>query len=74
MFTDIKETTKQVALQGDTFDSLAYRLYGQERMSRYLRAYNREFSDTVIFNGGEELIVPLLSQAESTETLPPWRR
>lgn len=74
MFNETVETITQVALQGETFDSLAYRLYGEERMSHYLRKYNREFSDVVIFEGGEELTVPLLSQTESTETLPPWRR
>ena len=68
------ETITQIALQGDTFDSLAYRLYGEERMSHYLREYNRGYSDVVMFDGGEELIVPLLTKTESTDTLPPWRR
>jgi len=72
--SDTTEYTTQIAQQNETFDSLSYRLYGEERMSKYIRACNRQFSDTVVFEGGEELKVPLLSQSESTETLPPWRR
>ena len=68
------EYTIQTALQYETFDSLAFRLYGEERMSKYLRAYNRQFSDTVMFDGGEQIKVPILTKTESPETRPPWRR
>lgn len=65
---------KETAIQGETFDSLSYRIYGEERMSHYIRQYNEQYSDIVMFNGGEELTIPILSETESKESLAPWRR
>lgn len=64
----------ETAIQGETFDSLSYRLYGEERMSHYIRQYNTQYSDVVIFTGGEKLTIPVLSETESKESLAPWRR
>lgn len=65
---------KETAIQGETFDSLSYRIYGEEHMSHYIRQYNEQYSDIVMFNGGEELTIPILSETESKESLAPWRR
>ena len=70
----IENFIKETAIQGETFDRLAYRLYGEERMSHYIRQYNTQYSDVVIFEGGEELTIPVLSEIESKESLAPWRR
>lgn len=70
----IEDFVNETAVQGETFDSFAFRIYGEERMSHYIRQYNTQYSDTVIFNGGEELTVPVLSETESKEALAPWRR
>lgn len=71
----IVETTYiETAIQGETFDMLAYRLYTEERMSKYLRYYNPQYSDVIAFEGGEKITVPFVSEIETTESLAPWRR
>ena len=65
---------QETAVQGDTYDMLAYKLYGEERMSVYIRRYNPRYADVVIFEGGVTLTIPVLSETESKESLAPWRR
>lgn len=74
MTVTVETTYTEIAIQGETFDMLAHRLYTEERMSKYLRYYNPQYSDTLIFEGGEKITVPVVSEIESTETLAPWRR
>ncbi len=70
----VEETYIETANQGETFDMLAYRLYTEERMSWLLRSYNPQYSDVIIFEGGEKITVPIVSEVESKESLAPWRR
>ena len=65
-----------IAQGGDTWDSIAIAAYNEERMSTLLIDANRDYIDTVIFEGGEVLKVPVIDaeQVETSETLPPWRR
>ncbi len=65
-----------IAQGGDTWDSIAIAAYNEERMSTFLIDANRDYIDTVIFEGGEVLKVPVIDaeQVETSETLPPWRR
>ncbi len=74
MAVKVEGTYKEFARQGETFDMLAHRLYTEERMSKYLRYYNPQYSDVIMFSGGEKITVPILSEIESTESLAPWRR
>lgn len=74
MAVNIEGTYTEVAVQGETFDMLAYRLYTEERMSKYLRYYNPQYSDVIKFSGGEKITVPIVSEIESKESLAPWRR
>lgn len=74
MAVEIQDFYNEIAVQGETFDSMAYRLYDEERMSKYLREYNPQYSDIIVFEGGETLIVPVVNEAESKENLAPWRR
>lgn len=61
---------------GDTWDSIAIAAYNEERMSSLLIDHNRDHIDTVIFDGGEKLKVPVIdeTEVETSETMPPWRR
>ena len=59
---------------GDTFDLLAGQAYGHETMAGAIIAENPDYCDTVIFEGGEVLRLPLVDRVESPDTLPPWRR
>lgn len=61
---------------GDTWDSIAIAAYNEERMASLLIDANRNYIDTVIFDGGEKLRVPVIdeTEVETPESLPPWRR
>lgn len=62
---------------GETWDSLAFDLYTDEKMSSRLIAENKEYADVLIFEGGEVLAIPILDEDEEEETpdsMPPWRQ
>lgn len=65
---------KYIAQGGDTFDSIALAAYNEERMASTIIAANLDFCDTLIFDGGEELQIPIVETVTTPETLPPWRR
>jgi phage tail protein X len=56
----------------DTFDKIAFELYGNEMIASYLIEANPEYSDTLIFREGVLLNLPKLEQIE-TSTLPQWK-
>lgn len=61
-------------IRGDTFDALALKYYNEETLSAIIIKANRKHSDTVIFEGGETLMIPVIYGAPTPETLPPWRK
>lgn len=56
----------------DTFDKIAYELYGDEKIASYIIEANPNYSDTLVFNEGTLLYLPKLEQIE-TSTLPQWK-
>ena len=60
--------------EGDTFDELALDMYGDERLAHYIIEYNPDYADVLIFEANVELYLPIVEDAETPETLPPWRR
>ena len=60
------------AVAGDTWDSIAFEFYTDERKSSLLIQENREYADVLIFEGGELLYIPVLEEETSGST-PPWR-
>lgn len=59
--------------QGDAWDSIVYRLWGEERHMNRLIAANPDHADTLIFPAGVELCVPEQPASHSkTKELPPW--
>ena len=60
--------------EGDTFDALALEMYGEERLSHYIIEFNPDYADVLIFDANVELLLPVVEEAETPETLPPWRR
>lgn len=60
------------AVQGDTWDLIAFRMYGSEKYMKYLAEANWPLLDILVFSGGEELTVPDLPE-EASEDLPFWR-
>nr|DAL57713.1 MAG TPA_asm: baseplate wedge protein [Caudoviricetes sp.] len=60
---------------GDTWDSIAYRLFGDSKAYNSLLELNQEYSDIVIFSAGVKIKYQdkiLVKTYE--ENVPPWRR
>ena len=64
---------KYRTIQGDTWDRIARRFYGDERYLDLLMEGNPECLEYLIFPAGVELLGPEKPGAGSME-LPPWRR
>lgn len=60
-------------IQGDTWDGIAYKLYGDEKHMKELIEANWPVVDTLVFSAGVELKVPDLPEERSSD-LPIWRQ
>lgn len=59
---------KYTASLGDTWDTVAYRVSGDEFACDALRKANRPYSYALVFTGGESLIIPQdISESRTTE-------
>ena len=61
------------AVKGETFDMLARKIYGNERYAAQLLMANPDKCHLMIFEGGEVLNVPQVTETEKSP-LPPWKR
>ncbi len=59
-------------IQGDMWDSIAYKLYGNEKYMGLLMRHNVDLLDIFIFGAGTELSVPEL-ETELEADMPAWR-
>lgn len=59
-------------IQGDTWDNIALKVYGEERHADYLMENNYPFLETLVFSAGTVLNTPALPE-ERDGDLPPWR-
>jgi hypothetical protein len=60
-------------LAGDTWDSIALDFYNDESLTQPIILANLKYRDVIIFQGGENIQVPIIEQQSAT-TLPPWKR
>lgn len=60
-------------IQGDTWDRIAWLMYGEEKYMKYLIEANWPLIDTLVFGSGTEVVVPDLPE-EADEDLPYWRQ
>lgn len=62
--------------QGDTWDILAYRIYGSELYTDQLIKANYDYRNIVIFGAGVELTAPDIDTELSKieDNLPPWKQ
>lgn len=58
--------------QGDAWDSIAYKLWGEERLAHKLMQANPQHMDVLIFPAGVTLLVPHAEKKQKTFFLPPW--
>ena len=63
-----------ITAEGDTFDILAFKYYTNEKLSSYIIQANLDYVDTLIFEQGISLSIPILNMTEVPESLPPWRK
>ncbi len=61
------------AVAGDTWDSIAFDFYTDEKMASVLIQANTKYADTLLFEGGEVLMIPVLEDSETPASAPPWR-
>lgn len=59
-------------IQGDTWDNIAYKVYGSEEYAAFLMENNYRCLDILVFSSGTVLNTPELPE-ELEEELPPWR-
>lgn len=60
-------------IQGDTWDAIAYKVYGDEQLFPLLIQTNLRHIQTVRFDAGIVLQVPAPPE-ETIDDLPPWKR
>jgi phage tail protein X len=61
-------------VQGETFDSLAFEYYTDEKLASTIIEANRKYADVLVFDADVELKIPVIEEDEQTPgTAPPWR-
>lgn len=60
-------------VQGDMWDSIAYRLLGDCKYTDLLLNANQQYVDVYIFSAGAVLTIPEIPE-EYALPLPPWKR
>lgn len=71
---DSRQTT-YTTIQGDSWDSIAFRLWGREHLMTALMEANPDHADVLLFPAGVALTVPdvnLSSTMQPITELPPW--
>nr|DAJ73150.1 MAG TPA: tail protein [Caudoviricetes sp.] len=66
--------TSYTTQQGDMWDSISYKLYGDVKFTDVLINANPEFRYVYIFSEGVVLSVPDVEERITADDLPPWKR
>ena len=70
-FSDVAYYT---TTQSDTYDLIAFDLYGNEFLASDIASLNPEFAGELVFEAGVELKVPVYDADVGSEAVAPWRR
>lgn len=62
---------KYITAQGDMWDAIAYRLYGDETKMTTLLEHNQGWRHFVVLPANVEIVVPKLKVAQKIQR-PPW--
>lgn len=68
------ETTEYITKQGDTWDIIAYRVYGRENLMHKIIQANYDLRKIVLFPAGVKVVCPVLDLTEYNDSLPIWKR
>lgn len=71
---EITGYSEYVTAENDTFDLIAYRKYGNEFLASLIIQENSRYADTIIFDSGIKLKIPVINVKEVENSLPPWRQ
>lgn len=64
---------KYRAIRNDTFDTMAFRVYGDEHLCSMLMNANPDYMDVLLFEPGVELNIPDYEiKPLAKKDLPPW--
>lgn len=68
--------TEYITIQGDRWDSIAYKAYGDATTFAPIADANPHIPMQDTFEGGVRLLIPILENEETTviDLLPPWKR
>lgn len=65
---------KYITVQGDMWDSISYKVYGDTRYTATLMKANPEHIMIYIFSAGIELNIPDIEERTTSDNLPPWKK
>lgn len=60
-------------IQGDTWDGIAIKVYGDEKYMNELLEANQAYREIIIFPANVSLSLPDI-QTQTTTILPPWKK
>lgn len=61
-------------ISGDTWDMIAYKVYGDCKYINILMEANPELMETFYFSANVTINCPEITVEPQTDTLPPWKR
>lgn len=61
-------------VQGDMWDSIAYKVFGNELYMKELLTANEVYRNIAVFPAGITLVIPAINTLKSSKILPPWKR
>lgn len=59
-------------VQGDTWDNLAYDIYGSEKLMYLLIAANPRYANIIKFKSGIQLVIPQTPITKTNTMRAPW--
>jgi len=68
--------TEYVTIQGDRWDSIAFKAYGDSSMFSKIQDVNPNIPLVDNFEGGIKILIPIIEILDTTniDLLPPWKR
>lgn len=61
-------------LQGDMWDLISHKVYGDVRFTDVLIAANPRYNKVLVFSAGIVLNIPEVEERVSADSLPPWKQ
>jgi phage tail protein X len=67
--------TKYITIQGDRWDTIAYKAYGDATKFSVIIEANPFIPKTAVLNSGITLFIPLMDRPQlNSSLLPPWKQ